>query len=107
MVSVASISSFAQEIFTAIDKIIVSYIGLSSEKDSLRALQVENTGGDIVIRGTRTNKRHMMVDNISSFLDENSDEMNKKQKDQLGQAVGKSIAPDLTISFNESKVIND
>jgi|TARA_A100001035_G_C27421687_1_gene337538 hypothetical protein len=93
----------SQKIFNSIDRMIICYIGLSLEKDKLRACQVENTGSKVVIRGTGFFRRHLMTDSISTFMKENYQTLSKSQKEKLGKAVGKSIAEDLTVSFNESR----
>ena len=88
-----------------IDKFIVSYFGLTVEKDNFRAIQVENTGKNIVIRGTSCFKRHILQTTWEHFKTNHLSQLNPKQQEKLGKAIGQSIAHDLTVSFSKGKMV--
>jgi hypothetical protein len=84
------------EILIKMDKLLCNYFGLT--KPETIPQFVKNYGKKLVILNTESYKRSIQETSISKI---NFDTVNKDNREKLGVAIGKAIAANLIISFDE------
>lgn len=85
-----------KNILAKVDKLLCRYLGLN--KTEITPHLVQKKGKQLVIINTDSFKRHAQTTPISKM---NLEMMNKENKAKLGIAVGKAIASNLVVSFEE------
>lgn len=85
-----------KNILLKIDKVLCGYLGL--DKSETTSHYIEKKGPKLVILNTESYKRHAQKMPLAKI---NLSTMNKENKEKLGAAVGKAIAKNLVISFEE------
>ncbi|MDF1795029.1 MAG: hypothetical protein P1U63_00690 [Coxiellaceae bacterium] len=88
----------SKNIIWKIDKLIQDYLGLKN--DPTTPISVKLTDTDLSIINNTAFKRHTFQLSWQQFCHLDIKQLNKTKKKQLGQAVGKTIAKKLTISFD-------
>lgn len=88
-----------KKILNILDKFICSYIGIRTEKTTpICFKRIDNC---FLISKTESFKRHLYVKKMEDFFTTDLKEMSRIDKKKLGLAIGKTIAKNLTISFDE------
>lgn len=85
-----------KNILAKVDKILCRYLGL--DKTEITPHVVRQKGQQLMIVNTDPFKRHAQTTSISKM---NLEMMNKENREKLGIAVGKAIASNLVVSFEE------
>ena len=93
-------------ILNKIDLVICSYLGLSGhEVDRPRTISIVNN--NLFITKNLPFQRHKSYETLKCFSEGGIQGMDKKMREKIGIAAGKSIAKDLTISFDKIEIKND
>jgi hypothetical protein len=85
-----------KNVLIKLDKLVCGYLGL--DKVEITPHRVERKGKQLIVVNTESYKRHTQVIPISKI---NVDAMNNENKERLGIAIGKAIATNLIVSFEE------
>ncbi len=85
-----------KKILAKVDRIVCNYLGL--DKQEITPQMVQQKGQQLMIVNTDSFKRHTLTTPISKI---NLETMNKENREKLGIAVGKAIASNLIVSFEE------
>lgn len=85
-----------KNILVRIDRFLCVYLGL--DKVELTPHFVAKKGGELIVLNTESFKRHIQETPISEL---DVDMMNNENKNKLGKAVGKVIAKNLVVTFDE------
>jgi hypothetical protein len=91
----------SNKLFDKIEKAIKIYIGL--KKPKAYPIKIKKTKNSVCIVNTTPFKRHLETQAWKSFNDDEFHKLNDKSKIILGNALGKSIATNLIVSFDEVK----
>jgi len=83
--------------FRKIDKLCLRWLGV---RYAICPNQVKMINDEIIILYTETNQRFPHAENLKQFITE-LPYVNPIDKEKLGIAIGKAIATDLVISFEE------
>lgn len=84
------------------DKIFCRYLGLESEVVSPNTVEIKS--GKLIISSTESFKRHYYTQSWDEFSRYNLKQINQCNKDKLGVAIGKVIAKNLIVSFEEVQI---
>lgn len=85
-----------------IDKMFCKYLGLESEIVLPNAVEIK--ANQLIISNTESFKRHSYAQNFDEFSIVNLKQISQNNKEKLGIAIGKAIARNLIISFEEVQI---
>lgn len=85
-----------------IDGLICSYIGI--DHNEVVPFHLKLTENNLLIATTDSFKRHIHTQKLEKFLKGNLDELNNSNKQKVGLAMGKALAKNLIISFDQVKI---
>lgn len=85
-----------ENVLAKIDKLLCSYLGLNKVEITPHFVSRNNKG--LTILNTESFKRHAQETSLSEI---NINMMNNENKEKLGIAIGKAIANNLIISFDQ------
>lgn len=91
-----------KNVLATMDKILCGFLGL--DKDEIVPHLVEKKGNNIIIVNTESYKRHAQKIPINNI---NLGTMNNENREKLGQAIGKAIATNLVVSFENIPIKRD
>ena len=84
------------------DQLICSYLGLKTEKTQPTKVVMSN--GKMYVHSHQSYKRHQATSDWQSFQKVELAQTSPEQQEQLGVAMGKAVAKDLVVSFDQPKV---
>ena len=88
-----------KSILKKIDKIFCAYLGLESEV--VLATSVKIKDNQLTISNTESFKRHSYKQHWNEFSSTNFKQLSQTNKEKLGIAIGKILAKNLIITFEE------
>ena len=91
-----------KSVLKKMDEIFCAYLGLDSEVISPNTVEVKR--GQLLVTNTVSFKRHNHIQKWDDFNASNLDKVSKDNKDKLGIAIGKAIAKNLVISFEDVQI---
>jgi len=83
-------------IFVKIDKLLCCYLGLDNSEIIPHFLV--RKGNEFIVTNTESYKRHIQETSLTKM---NIDMVNQENKEKLGIALGKILATNLVVSFEE------
>lgn len=93
------------KILKKIDKLFCTYLGLEYEAVSPNIVEV--ISGNVLVSNTESFKRHTYMQNWDEFSAVNLNQVNSRNREKLGIAMGKAIAKNLIISFEDIKITRE
>lgn len=94
-----------KKILESIDRRIRKYIGL--KQDITAPDVIKKIGKKLVLIKTESYKRHCHTQKIDHFLDEHVRKLNEPAKQKLGVSLGKAIANNLLVTFEQVTIKKD
>jgi len=91
--------------FKIIDNFICNYLGVTKQELTPSLLKID--GKKISIISVESFKRHSYTKKIDDFILNKIEHLNEINKTKLGSAVGKAIAKNLRISFDNIEIKKD
>ena len=88
-----------KRILRKIDKIFCAYLGLDANEVLPSYVTIKENR--LIVSNTESFKRHFYTQNWNEFNSINFKQLSQKNKEKLGIAIGKAIAKNLVISFEE------
>ncbi len=85
-----------------IDDFFCKYLALSKQDVTPSLLKVH--GNKITVISTESFKRHSYSKSVNEFITNKIDELDENNKKKFGSAIGKVIAKNLTISFENISI---
>jgi hypothetical protein len=85
-----------------LDAILCRYLGL--EKEQVKPESVELVDNELIISNTTSFKRHSYKENWQQFSESALGQTDPAHLEKLGVAMGKALAKDLLISFEEAPI---
>jgi phosphomevalonate kinase len=85
-----------------IDNYICQYFGIGEQKTVPTELRVQ--GKNLFVSSTDSFKRHHFHNRVDVFCAANIKQLDKINKKRLGSAIGKTLAKDLLISFEDFSI---
>src|SRR3990167_3525401 len=93
------------KILEMINTLICKYIGFNEQEiipDTLK-----KTGSKVVLMNTESFKRHIHHEKWDEFLSRNFEEINESTKIKVGISIGKVLAKNLVVSFENVSIKKD
>lgn len=90
------------KILEMINTWICNYIGLNEQEITPDTLK--KTGNKVELMNTESFKRHIHHEKWDTFLSTNFEEMNEPTKKKIGISMGKALAKNLVISFENISI---
>lgn len=84
------------------DRLICAYLGLETEKT--QPTKVVMSRGKVYVHSHQSHKRHHVASEWQSYQGVELSQTPPEQQEQLGVAMGKAVAKDLVVSFDQPKV---
>lgn len=94
-----------KKIVDLVDKAIRKYLGINDTEVSPNNVKISK--GNIIISSTESFKRHVYIQNWEEFNELNFKNTSSNNKEKLGIAIGKVIAKNLVISFDEMPILKE
>ncbi|HSW75746.1 MAG TPA: hypothetical protein VLG50_01770 [Candidatus Saccharimonadales bacterium] len=88
-----------------INNLLCKYLGLSTQK--VTPVFLKSRGDKMIVISTESFKRHSYTKNVLEFISNKIEDMDKCNKAKLGSALGKSVAKNLKISFENLSIKED
>lgn len=85
-----------KNILARMDRVLCSYLGL--DRNEVTPHLVQQKGNQLMVVNTEPFKRHAQTTPVSKTTLEM---MNKENREKLGRAIGKALATNLVVSFEE------
>jgi hypothetical protein len=92
-----------KQLLEIIDYYICQYIGL--DKKEVIPDVLKKTGNRFILVNTEPFKRHIYSEKWEDFLLMKFEEMSESTKQKIGISMGKSLAKNLVISFDKTKIM--
>lgn len=92
----------ANKILTLIDKLLCRYLGLECDVWQTQAVQFKN--GQLVLFNTGSFKRHAIKEKFDNQNLTQHQPVDREASEKLGLAIGKAIAKQLVVSFEETSI---
>lgn len=89
-------------ILKKMDDLFCAYLGLESEVVSPNTVEMKD--GQLIVSNTESYKRHIYRQSWDEFSSVNLKQISQSNKEKLGVAVGKAIAKNLVVSFEEVQI---
>lgn len=93
-----------KKLLEKIDKLFCCYLGLNVS--SIKPHFIEMHKGRLFVSSTESFKRHSCQHTWDQFQASDFNQVNQSDKEKLGIAMGKAIAKNLIISFEETPRVN-
>ncbi|MBV9575308.1 MAG: hypothetical protein JO149_01650 [Gammaproteobacteria bacterium] len=97
-----NVKNFLKNFLKKIDELFCNYLGLDSEIVSPNTVEIKR--GQLLISNTVSFKRHHYIQKWDDFSKVSLNEISKDSKDKLGMAIGKTIAKNLIVSFEDVQI---
>lgn len=85
-----------------LDKIFCAYIGLDNQAVTPNSVKIH--GNKLTVTSTESYKRHFHASKWDTFSSATLTQLDEPKKKNLGVAMGKAIAKNLTISFENISI---
>lgn len=85
-----------------IDIILCAYLGLDNEEVSPNTIKIVR--GNLFISNTKSFKRHSYSQLWDEFVVNDFEQVHQPNKEKLGIAIGKAIAKNLVVSFDQMQI---
>lgn len=86
-------------LLTKIDKLLCSYLGISTEEILPQEVVIKDEG--LLISSTQSFRHYLHTETWDAFLENHINTLNATNKEKLGKAIGQSVARNLIISFDD------
>lgn len=91
-----------KNVLKKMDELFCTYLGLDSEIVSPNTVEIKK--GQLLVTNTVSFKRHNCVQKWDEFNATSLNKVSKDNKDKLGIAIGKAIAKNLVVSFDDVQI---
>jgi hypothetical protein len=91
-----------KKLLNRIDKMLCRYLGIAAEKVYLNGTKISNE--TLMITHTLSFKRHLLKESWTEFSVFSIKDVNSEDREKLGLAMGKTIAKNLVVSFEETPI---
>lgn len=85
-----------------INDFLCKYLGLSAQE--VTPVLLKSRGDKMIVISTESFKRHSYTKNVFEFISNKTEDLDKCNKAKFGSALGKSMAKNLTISFENASI---
>lgn len=86
----------------SIDRLLCGYLGIKAEKTCLNTTLMNNK--TLMVTHTLSFKRHLLKESWTEFNKFSIRHVNSTDREKLGLAMGKTVAKNLVISFEEPPI---
>lgn len=91
-----------KKLWDSLDRFICKYIGITSK--SVTPNHLKKIGNHLLISNTEPFKRHYHTQNLADFFKTNFNQLDSSNKQKLGIALGKALAKNLVVSFDNVQI---
>ncbi len=91
-----------KNLLVKIDCLFCSYLGFAQEEVRPNTVQIQ--GEKLIVTNTSSFKRHLLKETWDNFNNAGIKQIRPEARERLGIAIGKAIAKNLVVSFEEISI---